>query len=74
MARFDSTLHKAAEPFECTMQWGETNFNSNNSTNLKANVKTNLNYESESKVGTFLLQNGGGKYRATIPLNVISAL
>jgi hypothetical protein len=32
---------------------GESNFNSNNSTNMKPNSKKNLGYESESKVGTF---------------------
>jgi hypothetical protein len=67
-ARFDSPLHNAAERFDCS---GESNFNCNNSTNLKPNLKKNLRYESRSKVGTFDGKNGGGKSRATVPLKPI---
>ncbi len=49
-ARFDSPLNNAVERLWCS--W-ESNFHSNNSTNLKANSKKNLGYESGSKVGTF---------------------
>jgi hypothetical protein len=38
-------------------------------TNLKANLKKNLGYESGSKMGTIDEKTGGGKSHATVPLS-----
>jgi hypothetical protein len=68
MQQRDLTPRCIMQRRDLTLRCGGSNFNCNNSANLKPNLKKNLKYESGSKVGIFDKKNRGGKSRATVPI------